>query len=96
MTKALKPVLKRPWQHHVIILCYVAAPFCQHYLGEGIPSCPPRHIRSSSTGYGVSPRCGSWHRAPRRNCALLHKPVAWYLFLGHSSLILLDYISNGP
>ena len=95
MTKALKPVLKRPWQHHVIILCYVAAPFVNIILVKVFLHVSFRAIFVHlAAGYGVLATL--WLvTAPLVGIALYFvNRFAWYLFLGHSSLILLDYIAK--
>ena len=83
MTKALKPVLKRPWQHHVIILCYVAAPFVNIILVKVFLHVSFRAIFVHLTaGYGSSRHAVARHRAPCRNCALLREPVRMVPFPG--------------
>jgi Tfp pilus assembly protein PilZ len=93
MTDALKPVLKRPWPHHVIILCYIAAPFVNIVLLRVFLHVSLyRILLHLVAGYGVL--ASVWlFTAPIVGIALYFvRRFAWYLFLGHSSLILLDYV----
>ena len=93
MTSVIKPVFKRPWLHHLIIICYICAPFVNFLLLM-------LFLRVSVTtvlvnlvaGYG--PLAALWlFTAPVVGVSLYFvRRFSWYVFLGHSSLILLDFV----
>jgi hypothetical protein len=88
-----KPVFRRPWLHHLIIVGYIAAPFANILLLRLFLSIPLRTILSSlSAGYGVLATV--WLvTAPIVGIALYFvSSFSWYLFLGHSSLVLIDFV----
>jgi Tfp pilus assembly protein PilZ len=93
MSAGLKPVLKRPWQHHVIIVCYIAAPFVNIALLRAFLNASFATIFSNLVaGYGILATIWLFS-APIVGIALYFvKRFAWYLFLCHSALILLDFI----
>ena len=91
--KRVKTVFKRPWLHHVIIIAYIAAPFVnivlvKLFLGVSFGVIFSRLFE----GYGVLATV--WLiTAPIVGISLYFVTrVSWYIFLGHSSLILLDFI----
>jgi Tfp pilus assembly protein PilZ len=89
----LKPVLKRPWLHHVIIICYIGAPFANILLLKVFLHVPFKTIFSNlEAGYGVLATV--WLlTAPIVGVSLYFvKRFSWYVFLGHSSIILADFV----
>lgn len=86
-------VIKRPWTHYVISLGYVLAPAVNILLVVIISNTPlPNVINRMFLGYG--PLASIWLlTAPLVGIALylVHK-ASWYVFLGHSALILVDYV----
>jgi Tfp pilus assembly protein PilZ len=93
VTGGLKPVFKRPWQHHVIILCYIAAPLVNvALLKVFLPASLGVIFSHLVSGYGIL--AALWlFTAPLVGIALYFvRRFAWYLFLCHSGLILLDYV----
>ncbi len=93
MVRSIRPAFRRPLLHHLIIILYLAAPFAniillKVFLGLPLAKIFPRII----AGYGVLATiwlCSS----PIVGIALYFaNRFSWYLFLGHSSLILLDFI----
>jgi Tfp pilus assembly protein PilZ len=93
MVRSLRPAFRRPLLHHLIIILYLAAPFANIILLRAFVGLPlakifPRII----AGYGALATiwlCSS----PIVGVALYFvNRFSWYLFLGHSSLILLDFI----
>jgi len=93
VSAGLRPVLKRPWQHHVIIVCYIAAPFVNIALLKLFLNASFITIFSNlSAGYGILATIWLF-TAPIVGIALYFVTrLAWYLFLAHSSLIVLDFI----
>ena len=93
MTVEFKPVLKRPWLHHLIIICYIGAPFANVLLLKAFLNVSFRTIFSNLfAGYGVLATVWLFS-APIVGISLYFvKRFSWYLFLGHSSIILLDFI----
>ena len=93
MSHGLKPVLKRPWLHHVIIICYIAAPIANLLLLRVFLGVPFRTIFANlSAGYGALATI--WlYTAPIVGISLYFvKRFSWYVFLGHSGLIIADYV----
>ena len=93
MSAGSKPLLKRPWFHHLIIICYIAAPFVNVLLLKAFLHVPFKVIFSNlAAGYGVL--ATAWLlTAPIVGVSLYFvKRFSWYVFLGHSSIILLDFI----
>jgi hypothetical protein len=89
----VKPGLKRPWLHHVIIACYIGAPFVNVLLLKAFLHVPFKTIFVNLVaGYGLL--ATAWLlTAPIVGVSLYFvKKFSWYVFLGHSSLILLDFI----
>ena len=91
--KKPKTVFKRPWLHHVIIIAYIAAPFVnivlvKLFLGVSFGVIFSRLFE----GYGVLATV--WLiTAPIVGISLYFvNRLSWYIFLAHSSLILLDFI----
>ena len=88
-----KAVFKRPWLHHIIIIGYIVAPFVNILLMRIFLHVSLRVILSSLfAGYGVLATV--WLvTAPLVGISLYFvSRFNWYLILGHSSLILLDFI----
>jgi len=88
-----KPVLKRPWIHHVIIICYIAAPFANILLVKAFLGVSFATIFSNLlNGYGILATV--WLvTAPIVGVSLYFvKRFSWYVFLGHSGLILADFV----
>ena len=93
MAAGLKPVLKRPWLHHLIIICYIGAPFANVLLLKAFLGVSFGTIFSNlAAGYGTLATV--WLlTAPIVVISLYFvRRFSWYVFLGHSSLILLDFI----
>lgn len=93
MTPVLKPVFKRPWLHHVIIACYIGAPFANILLLKIFLNVSFAAIFANLVaGYG--PLATIWlFSAPIVGISLYFvQRFSWYVFLGHSSLILLDFV----
>jgi len=91
--KKPKTVFKRPWLHHVIIIVYIAAPFVNILLLRVFLNVSFGVIFSRLfAGYGIL--ATFWLvTAPLVGISLYFVTrVSWYVFLGHSSLILLDFI----
>ena len=93
MAAGLKPVFKRPWVHHLIIICYIAAPIANILLLRLFLNVSFVTIfRNLAAGYGVLATVWLF-TAPIVGISLYFvKRFSWYVFLGHSSLILLDFI----
>lgn len=93
MPVGFKPVLKRPWLHHLIIICYIGAPIANVLLLKAFLHVSFRTIFSNlAAGYGVLATVWLF-TAPVVGVSLYFvKRFSWYVFLGHSSLILLDFI----
>jgi Tfp pilus assembly protein PilZ len=88
-----KPVLKRPWRHHVIIVCYVVAPFANVLLLMAFLHVPLTVIVGNLVaGYGLLATI--WLLSAPIAGILLYfvRRFSWYVFLGHSSLIFLDFV----
>jgi Tfp pilus assembly protein PilZ len=88
-----KIVFKRPWLHHLIIIVYIAAPFVNILLLRLFLNVPFGVIFSRLfAGYGIFATV--WLvTAPLVGISLYFvSRVSWYVFLGHSGLILLDFI----
>jgi Tfp pilus assembly protein PilZ len=93
MAHGIKPAFKRPLIHHVIIILYIAAPFANilllwAFLRLPLATIVPRIV----AGYGVL--ATAWLlTAPIVGIALYFaNRFSWYLFLGHSSLVLIDFV----
>jgi Tfp pilus assembly protein PilZ len=89
----VKRVIKRPFIHYIIIAVYILAPVA-NLLGLSIFMKAPFSVIISNffKGYGIL--AGIWLlTAPFVGIGFLfvHR-VSWYVFIGHSSLILIDYI----
>ena len=93
MSAGLKPVLKRPWIHHLIIICYIAAPFANVLLLKAFLNVPFRTIFTNLVaGYGTLATIWLF-TAPIVGILLYFvQRFSWYVFLGHSSLILVDFV----
>ena len=93
MAAGLKSVLKRPWLHHLIIICYIGAPFVNILLLVVF-----LHVTFATVfanlvaGYGILATV--WLlTAPVVGISLYFvKRFSWYVFLGHSAIILLDFL----
>jgi hypothetical protein len=86
-------VFRRPWLHHVIIFGYILAPFANILLMRLFLNVPLRVILSGLfAAYGVLATV--WLvTAPVVGISLYFvSRFSWYLMLGHSSLILLDFV----
>jgi hypothetical protein len=93
MKSSFKPVLKRPWLHHVIFICYIVAPIANLLLLRAFLNVPFRTIFANlAAGYGLLATI--WlYTAPIVGISLYFvKKFSWYVFLGHSGLIIADYI----
>ena len=91
--KKPKTVFKRPWLHHVIIIVYIAAPFVNIILVKLFLNVPFSVIFSRLfAGYGILATV--WLvTAPIVGISLYFvNRLSWYVFLGHSGIILLDFI----
>ena len=91
--KKPKTVFKRPWLHHVIIIAYIAAPFVNIVLVKLFLNVPFGVVFARLfAGYGVLATV--WLiTAPLVGISLYFVTrVSWYVFLGHSGLILADFI----
>ncbi len=85
--------LRRPWFHHLLIIGYIAAPFVnilglRLFLGVPVMVAVSRLL----AGYGIL--ATAWLvTAPIVGISLyfVSRP-SWYLFLGHSGLVLLDFV----
>lgn len=91
--KMPKPVFKRPWLHHVIIVGYIVAPFANILLMRLFLKVPLRVILTNLfAAYGVL--ATAWLvTAPIVGISLYFvSRFSWYLFLGHSGFILMDFI----
>ena len=89
----LKPAIKRPWLHHVIIICYIGAPFANILLLKAFLHVSFRTIFVNlAAGYGILATL--WLlTAPIVGVSLYFVTrFSWYVFLGHSGIILVDYI----
>ena len=86
-------IIKRPLIHYVISLGYILAPIVNILLLIFVARIGPGDILDRLfNGYGTL--AGIWLiTAPIVGIGLyfVHK-ISWYIFLGHSSLILIDYI----
>ena len=89
----MKPVFKRPWLHHLIIICYIAAPFVNILLLLAFLHVSLGVIfKNLVAGYGLLATVWLFS-APIVGISLYFvQRFSWYVFLGHSSLILLDFI----
>ncbi len=93
MKTVFKPVLKRPRLHHVIIVVYIAAPFVNVLMLRAFLGVPFATIFTHlSAGYGTLATI--WlYSAPIVGISLYFvNRFSWYLFIGHSCLILADFI----
>jgi hypothetical protein len=93
MAARLKLVFKRPWLHHFIIICYIGAPFANVLLLMAFLHVPLAAVfRNLIAGYGLL--ATMWlFSAPIVGISLYFvRRSSWYVFLGHSSLILLDFL----
>jgi hypothetical protein len=93
MSKKVRIVLKRPWLHHVIFVIYLGAPFVNILLTWLFLHIPLAQVFSRLwAGYG--PLATVWLcSAPLVAIALYFvSRFSWYLFLAHSSLILIDFV----
>ncbi len=91
--KKPKTVFKRPWLHHVIIIVYIAAPFVNILLLRLFLNVPFSVIFSRLfAGYGILATV--WLvTAPIVGISLYFvNRLSWYVFLGHSGIILLDFV----
>ena len=88
-----KIIIKRPWVHYAIITAYILAPFVNIGLVMLVGRVPVSSVVARYfKGFGYL--SGIWLlTAPIVGMGLyfVHK-VSWYLFLAHSSLILIDYV----
>ena len=93
MVRRIKPAFKRPLLHHLIIILYIAAPFANILLLRVFLGVPLARILSRITaGYGMLATIWLFS-APLIGIALYFaNRFSWYLFLAHSSLILIDFI----
>ena len=93
MSAGLKPLFKRPWSHHVIIVCYIAAPLVNIALLKVFLNVSFATVFSNLVaGYGILATIWLFS-APIVGIALYFvKRFSWYLFLCHSGLILLDFV----
>ncbi|MCX7030184.1 MAG: PilZ domain-containing protein [Spirochaetes bacterium] len=93
MVRPIKPAFKRPLLHHLFIILYIAAPFANILLLRVFVGVPLARIFSRIVaGYGILATIWLF-TSPVIGVALYFaNRVSWYLFLGHSSLILLDFI----
>ncbi len=93
MRTRAKPVLKRPWIHHLIIICYILAPFA-NILGVMLFVGAPLRVILANLfeGYGVLATI--WLiTAPIVGVSLYFvQRFSWYVFLGHSAIILADFV----
>ena len=89
----LKPVFKRPWLHHLIIICYIGAPFANVLLLKAFLGVSFGTIFSNLVaGYGALATVWLF-TAPIVGISLYFvNRFSWYVFLGHSCIILLDFI----
>ncbi len=91
--KKVKIIIKRPWTHYAISGGYIVSPLVNIGLLILIANIPlSLVIQRLFQGYGYL--ASIWMlSAPLVGIGLyfVHK-VSWYLFLAHSSLILVDYI----
>ncbi len=93
MAIKLKPAIKRPWLHHLIIICYIAAPFANILLLKLFLHVSFRIIFVNLVaGYGILATL--WLlTAPIVGVSLYFvRRFSWYVFLGHSGIILVDYV----
>ncbi len=91
--KKPKTVFKRPWLHHVIIIVYIAAPFVNILLLRLFLNVTFSVIFSRLfAGYGILATV--WLvTAPIVGISLYFvNRLSWYVFLGHSAIILGDFI----
>jgi hypothetical protein len=93
MANRARIVIKRPLIHYLISLGYILAPIVNIVLLMVIARIPLSDIvHRLFQGYGTL--AGIWLlSAPIVGIGLyfVHK-ISWYIFLGHSGLILLDYV----
>ena len=86
-------VFKRPWLHHVIIVGYIVAPFANILLMRLFLDVPFRTILSRlSAGYGILGTVWLVTAPVVGICLYFVSRFSWYLFLGHCSLILVDFV----
>jgi Tfp pilus assembly protein PilZ len=88
-----KTFIKRPFLHYVIIAAYILAPVVNLVLLRMFMDIPfSTVIENLFKGYGIL-ACLWLFTAPLVGIGFLfvHR-VSWYLFLSHSSVILIDYI----
>jgi hypothetical protein len=86
-------VLRRPWLHHAIFVIYIGAPIVNILLLRIFLHMPlARIIANLGAGYGTLATI--WLlTAPLVAIALYFvSRFSWYLFLAHSSLILIDFV----
>lgn len=90
---AVRPAIRRPWYHHLIIWGYVFAPVVNIVLVSVFLQVPlTRVVERLFDGFGVI--AGAWLvSAPLVGIGLylLHR-FSWYLFVAHSALILIDFL----
>jgi hypothetical protein len=90
--KMPKAVYKRPWLHHVIIIGYIVAPFVNILMMRMFLHASFRVILSGLfAGYGVLATIWLVTAPVVGICLYFVSRFSWYLFLGHCSLILLDF-----
>ncbi len=91
----VKTIVKRPWIHHVIIWAYIIAPVANVLLVMVFVHVPlARVVQQLFRAYG---RLGAiWLlSAPLMGIALYFvNRVVWYLFLAHSSLVFVDWLTK--
>lgn len=93
VVRRIKPAFKRPLLHHLIIILYIAAPFANIVLIWAFLGVPLSRIFSRIVdGYGMLATVWLFS-APVIGIALYFaNRFSWYLFLAHSSLILIDFV----
>ena len=93
MRARARPVLKRPWLHHVIIICYILAPVV-NILGVKLFVGAPFGVIFARLfeAYGVLATI--WLiTAPVVGVSLYFvQRFSWYVFLGHSGIIVADFV----
>ena len=86
-------VFRRPWLHHVIIIGYIVAPFANILLLRLFLNRSLRVVLSGLfSAYGVLAMVWLVTAPIVGICLYFVSRLSWYLFLGHSSLILIDFI----
>lgn len=89
----LKVIVKRPLSHYLIIIVYILAPFI-NILMIRILGQIPFHLLVKNFFAGFGLLAGFWLiTAPLIGIGFyfVHK-VSWYAFIGHSLLIIIDYV----